>query len=52
MLRFSDIPIMCLKICDDVDVVIWVKNAWTISTLFLTIIIVIGETAPFKISAY
>ena len=27
VLRFSDIPIMCLKVCDDVEAVIWVKNA-------------------------
>ena len=27
VLRFSDIPIMCLKICDGVDAAIWVKNA-------------------------
>ena len=38
MLRFSDIPIMCLKVSDDIDAVIWVKNAQTISTLFLTLI--------------
>ena len=38
VLRFSDIPIMCLKVCDDINAVIWVKNANTISTLFLTII--------------
>ena len=36
MLRFSDIPVMCLRVSDDIDAVIWVKNAWTISTLFLT----------------
>ena len=38
MLRFSDIPMMCLKVCDDIDAVIWVKNAETILTLFLTLI--------------
>ena len=38
VLRFSDIPIMCLKVPDDIDAVIWVKNAYTISTLFLTLI--------------
>ena len=27
VLRFSDIPIMCLKVSDDIDAVIWVKNA-------------------------
>ena len=27
MLRFSDIPIMCLRVFDDVDAVNWVKNA-------------------------
>ena len=38
VLRFSDIPIMCLRVSDDIDAVIWVKNAWTTSTLFLTLI--------------
>ena len=27
VLRFSDIAIMCLKVSDDIDAVIWVKNA-------------------------
>ena len=38
VLRFSDIPIMCLRVSDDIDAVIWVKNAWITSTLFLTLI--------------
>ena len=38
MLRFSDIPIMCVRISDDIDDVIRLKNASTISTLFLTLI--------------
>ena len=27
MLRLSDIPIMRLRVSDDIDAVIWVKNA-------------------------
>ena len=27
VLRFSDIPIMCLRVSNDTDAVIWVKNA-------------------------
>ena len=27
MLRFSDIPIMCLKVSNDIGAVLWVKNA-------------------------
>ena len=37
MLRFSDISIMCLRVSDDIDAVIWVKNATTILTLFLAL---------------
>ena len=27
VLRFPDTPIMCLRVSDDIDDVIWVKNA-------------------------
>ena len=27
VLRFPDTPIMCLRVSDDIDAVIWVKNA-------------------------
>ena len=27
VLRFPDTPIMCLRVSDDIDTVIWVKNA-------------------------
>ena len=30
--------IICLGVSDDIDVVIWVKNVWIISTLFSTLI--------------
>ena len=36
VLRFPDTPIICLKVSDDIDAVIWVKNDSIISTLFLT----------------
>ena len=36
MLGFSDIQIMCLRVSDDIDAVILVKNVKTISTLFFT----------------
>ena len=38
VLRFLDIRIMCLRVSDDIDAAIWIKNARTISTLFLTLI--------------
>ena len=27
VLHLADIPIMCLRVCNDIDAVIWVKNA-------------------------
>ena len=38
VLRFSYIPIMCLRVADNIDAVIWEKNAKTVSTLFLALI--------------
>ena len=38
VLRLPDYPIMCLRVSDDIDAVIWVKNAYIISTLFLILI--------------
>ena len=41
VLRVPDTPIMCLnlRVSDDIDAVIWVKNTAIISTLFLTLIV-------------
>ena len=38
VLCFPDTPIMCLRVSHDIDAVVWVKNTWIISTLFLTLI--------------
>ena len=38
VLRFPDTPIMSLRVSHDIDSVTWVKNAWIISTLFLSLI--------------
>ena len=37
---FSDTPIMCLRVSDDIDALIWEKNSLIISTLFLTLIMI------------
>ena len=38
VLRFPYTPIMCLRVSDDIDAAIWVKNAHIISSLFLSLI--------------
>ena len=38
VLRLPDTLIMCLRVSNDIDTVIWVKNAEIISTLFLSLI--------------
>ena len=39
VLRYPNTPVMCLRVSDDIDAVIWVKNAYIISTLFLILIV-------------
>ena len=38
VLRLPDTLIMCLRVSDDIDAVIWVKNTLIVSTLLLILI--------------